>query len=571
MNPIEGYASANSIAQGQTLDLHLNAEPQHSTLKLEVSRLGSVEQLVLNDTVTVTFCDTPEDAYETGCNWLSAYTLTIPKGWQSGVYRAKLISDENADIYTEILFVVKAATPGVTSKILFQLAGNTYQAYNGWGGKSLYGYNSDNKPATRISFNRPDRYDDFYNWELPFIQWMETKGFSAEYCTNVDLHADPNLLSHYQLLLSVGHDEYWSWEMRDQVEAFVEQGGNVAFFGGNLCWWQVRFEDNNRTMICHKNANSDPIKSVDPNRVTVNWKDAIVNRPENQLTGVSFTNGAEWDDSAGARPNVGYQVRFKQHWAFSNTGLENGDEFGAEVPILGYETDAAKIHDRNGVLMATGEDGTPINFVILATADLSDWKTKSGMATMGLYQNTGTVFTAGTIDWARGLLQPTPVVSQITENILRELSQRRELFPEIENRDFNDWVAETHPQVWEPEGSGKVQLDETVKHDDQPSLLIDATEGLTWVSQGPFECQRERYYLVSAWVLANQPGAMITLQSMTTWKDFVVAEHSGSGEWEHVAAYGTLFDDAPTSPVRLKLEAAPGVVAHFAQISAEIL
>src|SRR5207248_3969390 len=118
--------------------------------------------------------------------------------------------------------------------------------------------------------------------------------------------ADPDFLGRYRLLLSVGHDEYWSKEMRDAVEGFTASGGNVAFFSGNVCWWQVRFENDDRTMVCYKYAGpddpshcniNDPETATDPSRVTVNWRSPPVNRPENAMTGVSCFTGAYWRGS----------------------------------------------------------------------------------------------------------------------------------------------------------------------------------------------------------------------------------------------------------------------------------
>ena len=164
--------------------------------------------------------------------------------------------------------------------------------------------------------------------------------------------------------------------MRDNVEAFVASGGNVAFFSGNVCWWQVRFEDNNRTMVCYKDATEDSqLTGVDNNRITVNWRDQPVSRPENSLTGVSFANGAGWwNGDAGSRPAVDYRVRFARHWVFETTGLNDGDGFGAADLIVGYEVDAAVfVEDENGIPRATGTDGTPLNFLVLATADCTSW------------------------------------------------------------------------------------------------------------------------------------------------------------------------------------------------------
>ena len=73
-------------------------------------------------------------------------------------------------------------------------------------------------------------------------------------------------------------------EMRDRVERFVAAGGNAAFLSGNTCWWQVRFEDNDQTIVCFKNREIDPVAQTDPTRTTVHWHEAPVNRPANSLT-----------------------------------------------------------------------------------------------------------------------------------------------------------------------------------------------------------------------------------------------------------------------------------------------
>src|SRR5437899_6699601 len=146
----------------------------------------------------------------------------------------------------------------------------------------------------------------------------------VECCTSIDLHEDRSLLSHYQLLVSVGHDEYWSKEMRDSVEEFIGSGGNVAFFSGNVCWWQIRLEDSSRTMVCYRNAIEDPLVGIDNSRVTVNWYSAPVNRPENYLTGVSFRHGAGiWQPCQSSMEAKAYRVVDSSHWMFEGTGLRN--------------------------------------------------------------------------------------------------------------------------------------------------------------------------------------------------------------------------------------------------------
>src|SRR4051795_8833185 len=89
-------------------------------------------------------------------------------------------------------------------------------------------------------------------------------------CTDVDLHRDgAALLEPYRLMVSVGHDEYWSGPMRDAVEGFVAAGGNAAFFSGNTSLWQVRLEDATRegpakTMVGYKDQfKKDPVYGTD--------------------------------------------------------------------------------------------------------------------------------------------------------------------------------------------------------------------------------------------------------------------------------------------------------------------
>ncbi len=449
--PIEGYASATSVLQGGTITFQLNSSPP-SAFQINVVRIGRTETAVLTGSGNANSYATPPDAYAIGCGWPVAYTLQVPTSWQSGLYRADFTAGSDT---TSIHFVVRASTPGSASKILFQLATTTYEAYNGSKGKSLYpspGSPGSADRSRQVSFDRPSNPDS-YVYEIPFLQWMEANGFVSEFCTSIDLHTGDASLGNYYLLLSVGHDEYWSKEMRDNIEDFVANSGNVAFFSGNVCWWQVRFENNNRVMVCYKSAGEDPLKSVDNSRVTVNWYDAPVNRPENSMTGVSFRNGAgNWLQQA---PQPGYQVQFAEHWVFDGAGVTDGNTFG--TGIVGYETDAALFYQLNGPPQVTGQDGTPLDFQVLATADLSSWSThgQAGMATMGTFQNNGTVFTAATTDWS--LMLQDAIVSQITRNVVGRLRDLHppDLWEQIGHA--NDVVAMAGLRWWAesvPTGSG---------------------------------------------------------------------------------------------------------------------
>lgn len=256
----------------------------------------------------------------------------------------------------------------------------------------------------------PTPRQTFVHWDAPFLGWLERHGFRVDYCTDLDLHrAGPELLRRHRLLVSAGHDEYWSDAMRAAVEGFVATGGNVAFFGGNTCWWRVSFDDDASF------------------RRTGFWWEC--DRPENSLTGVSFRNGGERDRNDHPVP-VGYQVQHADHWVFAGTGLVDGEVIGARPDeyVVGYECDGAHF-DRTDLgrglpVNATGDDGTPADFTILGLGDAAEsgWGLGNRAATMGLYTRGGTVFNAATTDWARVLADGrSPVIEQITANVLDRL------------------------------------------------------------------------------------------------------------------------------------------------------
>jgi hypothetical protein len=347
----------------------------------------------------------------------SRWQLDVPAHWRSSLYYASFGPGPDCEAH----FVVRAARP--TAPILLSVPFATWQAYNRFDvqGEGLYAAESPDR-AVRVSFDRPGGGPPTERWEHGLMAWLRANAVDADYCSNLDLHDGVEVLSGYRLLVVNGHDEYWTKEMRDTVETFTRRGGNVAFFASNTAWWQIRLEDDKRTMVCYRDALADPMSTVDPERVTVEWSSAPVNRPENTMTGLSFRRGAgAWGPAMPLMRRESYTARFTDHWVFDGTGLADGDLFGRGC--LGYETDAADVEERDGVPRATGRDGTPPSFVVLATADLSHWARygQGGAATMGIFTSgAGTVFNTGTLNWGGAL--DDPVVDRITRNVLDRLS-----------------------------------------------------------------------------------------------------------------------------------------------------
>ena len=442
---IEGYAGQLSYQSGDEAEFHTSTSA--AKFAVEIVRVGDKREVVwTSKDLPGREHSVPENASSHGCGWPVTFKVPVAANWRSGYYVASLKVEDGGGQYTqrgrrtaesELFFVVRSAQPGRDTKILLQLSANTYNAYNNWGGFSLYAYNGRAKnQGTRVSFNRPGG-SQFGNWELPFVAWAERNGYVLDYAVNSDLEFRPELLKPYKLVLSVGHDEYWSTPMRDTLEAFIGRGGNVAFFSGNSVCWQVRSEDAGRALTCYKqNYSVDPVFATGDHRtLSTAWSHHLVKRPENTLTGVGFLFG-------GYRKSHGqfmtepaeFTVHRPEHWVFAGTTLKRGDVFGGKDTIVGYECDGCQLVWRDGLPFPTHQDGTPENFTVLSSCpakwhpDDAEWyerwvKGRVGNAVMGIYTRGGTVITTGTTDWAHGLRGGDKAVARITQNILDKLGK----------------------------------------------------------------------------------------------------------------------------------------------------
>ncbi|MDF1815122.1 MAG: hypothetical protein P1V20_23160 [Verrucomicrobiales bacterium] len=431
---IFGYTDQLSYQVGDEVSFHISSSEK--SVSMVVARLAAERDEVFKETdIKCTAHPVPDRASSDGCGWPSTYKLKVADTWRSGYYEVTL-SGPNAKKST-LFFVVRSASPGKNASILLQLATNTYTAYTNWGGHSLYSFHDrDGLQGHKVSFDRPLR-SQYGKWELPFVAWAESNGYEIDYAVNSDLEFRPEILKHYKLVLSVGHDEYWSTPMRDHLENYISGGGNVAFFSGNTCCWQVRSENEGRALTCWKQwYNMDPqYRTTDHKLLSTAWGHHLVGRTENSLTGVGFMWGG-YHKSHGQFMDgpASYIVHRPEHWLFAGTTLKASERFGGKDTIVGYECDGCEMQWRDGLPFPTHRDGTPETFEILATCPAkwapgdSLWydrfpQDRIGAAVLGLYTRGGTVVTCGSTDWAHGLKGGDPSVIQITGNVLDRLSQ----------------------------------------------------------------------------------------------------------------------------------------------------
>jgi hypothetical protein len=485
---LEAYCWPLSVDAGAHVGVHLSTDAPGVAVRVARDGGNRREVFALSD-VVAGHHETPDTASANGCGWPGAFEIPVGEDWPSGYYTVTVTAGgERADAY----FVVRPH-PDDPAPILLVLATATWNAYNDWGGPSLYtggtrvsferplarGFLDKPTPARRKMQPEPDREGLWYfrwaeplglsvwsggagwaTWEQGFVRWAESRGYRLDVAISQDLDERPAILDGHRLLLSVGHDEYWSWTMRDAVDAFTAKGGNAAILSGNTCFWQVRFDVDRRTMTCFKYRadDEDPvIGTPDERLLTGPWSDRRVGRPETSTTGLTFTRGGYSRYGLGVpRASGSYTVHRPDHWAFAGTDLRYGDALGLVDAIVAYEVDGCELTTGpEGLPVPTHADGAPDSLDVLATAPARLWeqteqpsryahepgelehaamslfgdawrdhvdRLANNHAVMGVFTTPGggTVFNAGVTDWSCGLGDPT--VARITRNVLDRLS-----------------------------------------------------------------------------------------------------------------------------------------------------
>ncbi|HEX4302705.1 MAG TPA: N,N-dimethylformamidase beta subunit family domain-containing protein [Rhizomicrobium sp.] len=505
------YTNTLSVRPGESFAIHASSATASCTL--EIARIGATHDIVFRGAIQVGNHPTPPDADAKGCDWPVAVTIAAGADWRSGYYDIALTAADGTAAHHFVCVKPGAAR----ARMVLVLATNTLHAYNYWGGASAYcdvealmsrrkplaeamagaiGILSTQRPfpplllaappdMPRLVNLRPRGFEErswagadpqwsrahaqspydgsagyLNKWEHAFVRWAEGEEvLTFDYLTDFDLDRDPAALDGYDVVLLVGHSEYWSGPERDTIEAFVDRGGRLAIFSGNTAFWKVRWEDEGRTLICHKWTGED--ETVPDAAKTHLWSHPVFARPEAAITGLSFLYGGYHRlGLCAARGQGGYTVYRDTHWALAGTDLYYGDVFGAAVPLVGYENDGCPIRfAADGLPAPDGGVGVPDNLEIIAfvpaafaeppdnpyrplippeqmavvaraaygdDSPATQARVSRGHAVMASFRRgKGEVFNAGTTEWAHGLAAGDPFVTRITRNVLNHFLAER--------------------------------------------------------------------------------------------------------------------------------------------------
>jgi hypothetical protein len=333
---IQIYGSEISAVPGDLLEFHVSTPFRY---RIVVYRLGWYAGAGAREVACLPSCGGDEQgqiqlgadgptAQPLRANW--PVTDVVPTGldWPSGYYlvEAEATSGSGTGHVGTTYVIVRQADDAQPSQILVQVPVNTWEAYNSWGGNSLYTV----PRAYRVSFDRPfgaEAASPLW-WEIQLVRFLEREGYDVSYQTDVETNFDPGSLVRHRLVIVAGHDEYWTLAMRDGFDSALAAGTNLAFTGSNDAYWNVRYEDGGRTILTYKST-YDP--NPDPSQKTAMFRE--IGRPECLLEGVQHADIRILDHP------LDYTVTAagaSDPW-LAGTGLGAGDRI---VGVIGREHDS---------------------------------------------------------------------------------------------------------------------------------------------------------------------------------------------------------------------------------------
>ena len=407
---IEGFTDADSARPGQPVRLYVSTIARRFRVRAyRMGWYGGARARLVWESAVLPGRRQPA-ARVTGAThtpsapWRPSVTLDTTT-WPPGAYLLRLDTDRGR---LRRFVPLTLRSPTTRGAVVLVDADTTWQAYNAWGGYSLYhgphGARADRSRA--VTFDRPYDYGggagDFIGGELPLAALAEQLGLPVAYVTDADLDRDPGLLDGARAVLSLGHDEYWSPGMRAAVTRARDRGTNVAFLGANAVYRKIRFGRTalgpDRLEINYKDA-SDPIGRTDPSQVTTQWREPPSDRNGSALTGTDY----------GCSPvRAAMVVADPAGWLFSGLGLR----VGSRLPgVVGSEYDRVRL-----------DQPTPRPIEVLTRSPLvCDGRRDVAEAAYYTTRSGAGVFDSGTSDWIAALDSRNPRVRQVVTAVTRRL------------------------------------------------------------------------------------------------------------------------------------------------------
>jgi hypothetical protein len=440
---IAGYVAEQAIEPGQVQSVYVSA-PHARTLTLRVYRMGwyggSGGRLVLASTrLPVKRQPRCTHRFETGlteCRWHPTLSFPIPTALASGVYIVKLRASTGAE--SDCMFVLRSQRP---PRLLVEIPTATYEAYNAWGGDSLYPGGklvgaSGTTQGVEVSYDRPYESQtgagQFFVRDVAMVRFLERYGYPVGYTTIESIDADPAQLlepGHPRAVIDVGHSEYWSAGDERAFARARDGGMSLLFMSSDTMAWRVRFASataassqagaRNHRIVAYKQFVAGDPDRADPTGLFPDGGAELTGSayngcitPRLEVPGPPVYRYYAWRPSPSLRPA----------WLFARTGITTA----TSIPgIVGYELDERTPATPTGTLLVGAGTSVPCG------AELEPSPVHGSVAETTLYTapSGALVFATGTLGWEFALspvpqaspdvpLAPDPRVVALTRNLL---------------------------------------------------------------------------------------------------------------------------------------------------------
>jgi hypothetical protein len=461
---VAGYVSEETVDPGQTERIYVSA-PRARSVEIRVFRIGwyggtgGREVLVSRRLRVVPQppCVHRSATGLTECNWRSTLSFTIPPALPSGVYIARLSAragQSDAPLgQSDALFVVRAT---VLEPLLAQLPTSTYEAYNAWGGNSLYPGGGDPVAETgttqgiEVSSDRPYDSDtgagQLFARDVAMVQFLERYGYPVSYTTSESIDGDPAQALGHRALIDFGHSEYWSQRQADAFARARDAGVSLLFFGSDTMAWRVRYAP--ASGAPSEAAQPTASAAGQPPHLLVSYKEHAGLDPDRAnptgpfpaggapLTGSAYVGCITPRVSRPGAPTYRYYSwspapELRPSWLFAGTGITAA----TQIPgMVGYELDLRAAESPAGTQVVGS--GTATCMPAAAGEPAPGPGQDLAQTTLYTARSGAIVFGSGTLGWELGLepvpsaspdapTQPDPRVVEMTRNLLAHVLEMR--------------------------------------------------------------------------------------------------------------------------------------------------
>jgi hypothetical protein len=371
MATVEGYSKPMSVQPQETITFHISASVDYNVTYLRLTDFVEGGASIPGERIPLLHAahypahpnQLPVHAWRDGCGWPESFSLEVPPQWSSGIYAAECTGSDQSVSY--IIFIVKR-NPNQKAYFAALANTNTWNAYNGWGGRSRY--TPPYAENTRISFERPNpltapnaNVEHLTRPELWVLKWLKLSGYNVDVYSDHDFHQGIPDFSTYRALIVSTHPEYWTIEMVNNLESYLHSGGNLLYLGGNGLFECVKFNHDGSSLIFLGGTRGKI-------RDEFYFRNLKPLRPERALLGVGYLYDNYYS------PAAPYEVMMAEHRFFAGTGLVNGGSIGSGNLLSSTFGNASfpPLGAASGLEMDTSEPG----FSTVETVNA--WESNSG-------------------------------------------------------------------------------------------------------------------------------------------------------------------------------------------------